>query len=872
MKGGLTLTLNGNHLPLSLFSSFSLLVSSSPCPVISTSATSLTFRTPPLLTKGQQPLKLTTNSKDIDCGSITYDPSYTPNINSVTPNSASPAQKTELVIAGSGFGIDKSKIKVFLDTEKVNGVYEISTLQVTNTEIRAILGGGRSGTYTLRVELEGLGSSAPSTSMANIITYEITITKVTVMEGSKEGGTVIGLEGTNFSPILSQNQVFIGDELNKYCDILKATAVYLECRTRKETGFDLIGKNQVIYVTQRVREEAVCKVIGGCVFKFSNEKTPVINNSANLTLKMGEEGVLNGVNLDVTDSNGNVYVEILSNGIVLIKLKASTSTSTQVKFIMPALVADSYKIRVLVENKGYATISDSLNLITPLILSSITLNQGKLDNSAVGSRGGLVIGLIGNGFSPDDDIFLNTTTIRCFQISTSPTAKTCITPIFSSDKQKWQVFIYRNKILNATCAGCFFTVDQSDKRIITSVVESTSNLKGDFILSLIGRNIYKVDGGKDPIPYLEVVDQVNFEYTNRLIGTYKLGNTTYMQIEFAKIPQGIYKLNVYFEEFGFALFSTQTQRNLVIGVNDLNIDKTVSTLNGGKPIVITGNYFPTDMKLKPNIYNITACGRLCEIQTNDLTSVTCKLPMLVTNQSLIKYFNDKSAYGFVKDYYLYSDAPASQININDDKVSSYYDSANKECFITFDFGQEFVMLLKELHYYPSLNRNIQDFYGFMFQFSQDNVNYINLLVVDKNLNAGWNIFRVGADVPVFRYIRMKSNLTSSSRCNIAEVKFYGVKMFANYLKSPLTSLFCDAKLFSNGFISTLTNAIEYREDLTSFITEIDPKIGPSTGGTVITINGKGFKKDGAATILIDTIPCVQNTVTETTITCTTGAR
>ena len=817
-------------------------------------------------------LKLTTNTKNIVCGTISYNSNYTPSITSVTPSSASPAQKTNVVIQGSAFGTDASKVRVFLDTEMVKGVYEISVLQATNTEIKAILGGGKSGTYTLRVELDGLGSSNPSTTLANIIKYEITITKVSVKEGSKEGGTVIGMDGTNFSPILSQNQVFIGEELNKYCDVLNATSVYLECRTRKETGLDLIDKNQVIYVTQRVREEAVCKITGGCVFKFSNAKTPMISNTADLTLKVGEVGVLNGANLDATDS-GNVYVEILSNGISVSKIKTSASTSTQVKFTMPALPADSYKIRVLVENKGYATISESLNLITPLILTSITLNQGLLDINAAGSRGGLVIGLIGNGFLPDDDIILNTTNTRCFQTTNSTTAKTCITPIFYSDKQKWQVFVYRNKTLNATCANCLFTVDQSDKRIITSVVENTTNLKGDFTLSLIGKNIYKSDGGKDPIPYLEVVDPINFEYTNRLTGTYKLGNTTYMQIDFVKIPQGIYKLNVYFEEFGFAWFSTQTQRNLVVGVNNLNTDKIVSTLYGGKLIVITGNYFPSDMKTKPSVYNITVCGSLCDIQMNDLTSVICKLPMLVNNQSLIKYFtSDKSAYGFVKDYYLYSDVPASQNNINDDKVSSYYDSGNKECFITFDFGSDFVMVLKELHYYPSLSRIIQDFYGFMFQYSQDNVNFINLIVLDKNLNAGWNILRLGVDIPAFRYIRMKSPLTSSSRCNIAEVKFYGVKMYANYLKSPLSSLSCDAKLYSNGFANTLTNAVEYREDQTSFITEVDPKMGPSTGGTLITINGKGFKKDGVATILIDTIACVPKTVTETTVTCTTGKR
>lgn len=67
----------------------------------------------------------------------------------------------------------------------------------------------------------------------------------------------------------------------------------------------------------------------------------------------------------------------------------------------------------------------------------------------------------------------------------------------------------------------------------------------------------------------------------------------------------------------------------------------------------------------------------------------------------------------------------------------------------------------------------------------------------------------------------------------------------------------------------LANAVTYAHNETTIVTGVSPQFGPSSGGTLITIQGSGF---GTATVTIDGIPCTIASSTSTQITCTTGVR
>ena len=70
---------------------------------------------------------------------------------------------------------------------------------------------------------------------------------------------------------------------------------------------------------------------------------------------------------------------------------------------------------------------------------------------------------------------------------------------------------------------------------------------------------------------------------------------------------------------------------------------------------------------------------------------------------------------------------------------------------------------------------------------------------------------------------------------------------------------------------TDTEVVEYRSDATPTITDIEPKLGPTNGGTPITITGTNFSANDC-TVKIDNVECTTSSVTSTTIQCTTGGR
>jgi hypothetical protein len=69
---------------------------------------------------------------------------------------------------------------------------------------------------------------------------------------------------------------------------------------------------------------------------------------------------------------------------------------------------------------------------------------------------------------------------------------------------------------------------------------------------------------------------------------------------------------------------------------------------------------------------------------------------------------------------------------------------------------------------------------------------------------------------------------------------------------------------------TSTSLVQYSSVFTSTITSITPVFGPSIGGTVISVQGLNFGT--VITITIDGIPCIINSNTATSVSCTTGLR
>lgn len=70
----------------------------------------------------------------------------------INPTTSSPVLKKPITITGTGFGTDKTKVKVYLkNKDSTKDSYELGVESVTDTSITAILGGGHVGNFVVSV-------------------------------------------------------------------------------------------------------------------------------------------------------------------------------------------------------------------------------------------------------------------------------------------------------------------------------------------------------------------------------------------------------------------------------------------------------------------------------------------------------------------------------------------------------------------------------------------------------------------------------------------------------------------------------------------------------------------------------------------------
>jgi len=93
-------------------------------------------------------------------------------------------------------------------------------LSITDTLLSCGLSGGLPGQFTVQVGLpNSVGDSITSVPNANIFNYQFTITSISPQTGSYNGGTLITITGTNFSPASSDTLVYVGDTLDWFCNV-----------------------------------------------------------------------------------------------------------------------------------------------------------------------------------------------------------------------------------------------------------------------------------------------------------------------------------------------------------------------------------------------------------------------------------------------------------------------------------------------------------------------------------------------------------------------------------------------------------------------------------------------------------------------------
>jgi len=133
----------------------------------------------------------------------------TPTITAVSPDSWSPVLKSRMTVTGTNFGTDITKLSATL-RNATNHRYNMKVLSASDTSVVVGIPGGIPGEYYVGITHETLGD-ALVTGTVNKFEYKLSISSISPLTGSKNGGTLITITGTNFSPEKSENLVFIGN-------------------------------------------------------------------------------------------------------------------------------------------------------------------------------------------------------------------------------------------------------------------------------------------------------------------------------------------------------------------------------------------------------------------------------------------------------------------------------------------------------------------------------------------------------------------------------------------------------------------------------------------------------------------------------------
>jgi hypothetical protein len=185
-----------------------------------------------------------------------------------------------------------------------------------------------------------------------------------------------------------------------------------------------------------------------------------------------------------------------------------------------------------------------------------------------------------------------------------------------------------------------------------------------------------------------------------------------------------------------------------------------------------------------------------------------------------------------------------------------------------DVGQGMQAKIDRVRFFPFLDWDNTANYilGAVFEGSNDNSSWTNLGTFDQTVHSGWNVIKSSSSAP-FRYVRFRH--TNQSQCNLAEIQLYGIVLSS---QTPSLSSQASTVTYNDGFTSrAFTSSLQFTSAATPTVTSVVPPYGDIFGNYTINITGTNLGT-GAATVLIDSIPCTAVSSSSTSIICMVGAR
>ena len=800
-------------------------------------------------------LKIVTNGLESTSDKFAYNEAITPKIHSLSPNSSSPMLKNDLVIQGENFGSDLSLFRVWLKPRVEDGKeYECNPTQAQTGEITCRLSGGKKGEYDIKVHKKGVGYSIPKQEGNQHFMYETSVTSILPTSGSTEGGTVLTIQGTNFSPVELENQVVIGDSGLDYCVIESATQTEIKCRVNKPK--EKLAGEQDVYVLAQIQVEADCP--GKCKFTFDEAMTPTVTSIEPLEVIKGNTVTINGTGF--TETAENIEVTLGETKITnLVKV-----SDTKLTFEMPEMKFGSHEPKILVGNKGYARYESAMLLSNEFRLTSMSPTQG--------SQFGSILTLSGNGFNPDDTrITINNK--DCVIKSISFTEIVChMNSVSKNNKDYRMTLLHRdmNEIeQEATCESCVYRSNN-----LYPWIRSVST-QGPYDPALTE---IVVDGDRmksqtqdgDPYELANVRAWLRSDDNDGRERFSVEGNVEFVvagvKLSFSNIPAGKYRVVYHVEGYGFARVENVASE-IEVGLTVSNSPSVTSSLAGGALLTLTGKGFPENDNKE--FAKVTVCGTKCNIVSTKHTELVCSTPVLNTQevQDQLKLLSPQH----LKNVTIEGEhSHQNMYRTMDGDLDNYY-HGRSSTIMQFDYGESVIVRATEIRLIPRLKSDEKWLSGGRFEGSLDGVDFKVLATVTDRVVEGINRFKpndTDSEVWEFRYLRF---LGTKGDYQISEIEVMGYE-FLTQTNINIDNHACDVAVEVGGVAidQDLAGAVVYRQDQTPEVTGIAPEMGTTVGGTQITISGKNFQSDSVVTI--DDVVCANPQVTSTQITCTTGNR
>ena len=169
--------------------------------------------------------------------------------------------------------------------------------------------------------------------------------------GSIYGGTLITIEGENFSDLESSNQVMVG---NYFCELESFSSTELICRLEAisyDSSYEVPDEIETeLKVHLKVVEQAICDDGDDCVFTFEIEQTPVVQDIQWIEVDGQQLVQLTGDKFDLADELEQVVVLIEDQIQEVIQY-----SQTQIIFKLTQIqTLGNLQVVLRIDNVGYA--------------------------------------------------------------------------------------------------------------------------------------------------------------------------------------------------------------------------------------------------------------------------------------------------------------------------------------------------------------------------------------------------------------------------------------------------------------------------------------------------------------------------------------